>query len=58
MMSLPNLCDTRHLRRLTLGRNTSEFLECLFECIPLIEHLSIDVYDNQMRYDNIFDTIK
>ncbi|CAF3359636.1 unnamed protein product, partial [Rotaria sp. Silwood2] len=54
MMSLPNLLNTTHLCRLTIGMHTSHFLEHLISCIPFIENLSISVKDLLMNDNNSF----
>ncbi|CAF3005575.1 unnamed protein product [Rotaria sp. Silwood2] len=45
LMTLPNLSNTTHLRSLTIGMNTSRFLERLLLCVPFIENLSVGVQD-------------
>jgi hypothetical protein len=57
LMTLPNLYDTIHLRRLTTGINTSAFLERLLECIPFIENLTVQVYDGPVNCYT-FDTMR
>ncbi|CAF3505339.1 unnamed protein product [Adineta steineri] len=49
---LPNISNTRHLRKLILGMNSSYFLERLLTCIPLIENLSIGVKDPSIKDKN------
>ncbi|CAF4965341.1 unnamed protein product [Rotaria sp. Silwood1] len=55
IMSLPNLLNTTHLRTLTIGMNTSYFLERLLRCIPFIEYLSVGVNDLAMNEHDNFD---
>ncbi|CAF3162989.1 unnamed protein product [Rotaria sp. Silwood2] len=56
LMTLPKLSDTNHLRTLTIGINTSVFLERLLKCIPFIENLSVGIEDEELPNDNQFDT--
>jgi len=44
-MILPNLSNTNHLRKLTIGLHTLRFLERLLLCIPFIENLSVGIYN-------------
>ena len=57
LMTLPNLSNTNHLRTLTIGMNTSRFLERLLMCVPFIENLSVGVKDPQIYLDENFDRI-
>jgi hypothetical protein len=54
-MSLPNLLYTTHLRTLSLGINSSRFLEHLIPCIPFIENLSVGVKDIEINEYDWFD---
>ncbi|CAF4144115.1 unnamed protein product [Rotaria sp. Silwood2] len=54
-MSLPNILNTTHLRTLSLGINTSHFLERLISCIPFIENLSVGVEDVEINENDSFD---
>ncbi|CAF4005015.1 unnamed protein product [Rotaria sp. Silwood1] len=54
-MSLPSLLNTTHLRRLTIGMNTSHFLKRLISYIPFIENLSVGVKDLEMNQKKSFD---
>ncbi|CAF4319596.1 unnamed protein product [Rotaria sp. Silwood2] len=56
LMTLPKLSDTNHLRTLTIGINTSAFLERLLKCIPFIENLSVGIQDEELCNENKFDT--
>ncbi|CAF0994060.1 unnamed protein product [Rotaria sordida] len=51
LMTLPYLSNTTHLRTLSIGINTSRFLERLLVCVPFIENLSVGVYDSK-KYEN------
>jgi hypothetical protein len=57
-MTLPNLLNTTHLRTLTIGINSSHFLERLLACVPFIENLSVGVQDLKKYEDNKFDILK
>jgi hypothetical protein len=57
LMTLPNLSHTIHLRTLSIGMNTSRFLERLLLCIPFIENLSVGVRDPQKYEDDKFDIL-
>jgi len=56
-MSLPNVLNTNHLRTLTIGMNTSYFVERLLSRIPFIENLSIGVKDPMMNENDNFDIL-
>jgi hypothetical protein len=55
-MTLPKLSNTIHLRTLTIGVNTSKFLQRLLECIPSIENLSVGIQDEEINNDEQFDS--
>ncbi|CAF3769531.1 unnamed protein product [Rotaria sordida] len=57
-ISLPNILNTTHLRRLTIGMNTSYFLERLLLLIPFIEHLSIGVKDPDIKENDRINIIR
>ena len=54
-MILPNLSNTIHLRKLTIGMHTSIFIERLLRCIPFIENLSFGVNDPWINENEDFD---
>jgi len=54
LMTLPNLSNTTHLRSLSIGMNTSRFLERLLVCVPFIENLSVGVLDPKKYEDDKF----
>ena len=56
-MTLPKLSNTIHLRTLNIGINTSKFLQCLLECIPFIENLSVGIQDQGINNDVTFDIL-
>jgi hypothetical protein len=56
-MSLPNVLNTHHLRTLTIGMNTSCFVERLLSRIPFIENLSIGIKDPMMNENDNFDIL-
>jgi hypothetical protein len=58
LMTLPNLSNTTHLRTLSIGINTSHFLERLLVCVPLIENLSVGVYDSEKCENDNFSILK
>jgi hypothetical protein len=55
-MTLPKLSNTIPLRRLTIGVNTSKFLQRLLGCIPSIENLSVGIQDEEINNDEQFDS--
>jgi hypothetical protein len=55
-MTSPKLSNTIHLRTLTIGVNTSKFLQGLLECIPSIENLSVGIQDEEINNDEQFDS--
>jgi hypothetical protein len=54
-MTLPKLTNTAHLRTLTIGINTSKYLQHLLECIPFIGNLSFGIQDEELNNDDKFD---
>ncbi|CAF1641169.1 unnamed protein product [Rotaria magnacalcarata] len=56
LMTLPNLLTTNSLRILTMGMNSSRFLERLLFCIPFIENLSVGIQDQEINKNKKFDT--
>ncbi|CAF2057908.1 unnamed protein product [Rotaria magnacalcarata] len=54
-MILPNLSNTIHLRKLTIGIHTSVFIGRLLRCIPFIENLSFGVDDPSIDENKGFD---
>jgi hypothetical protein len=56
-MILSNLLNTNQLRNLTLGIHSSNFLERLLLCIPLIENLSFGVKDQNIKENDEHDKI-
>ncbi|CAF4018988.1 unnamed protein product [Rotaria sp. Silwood1] len=57
LMSLPNVFNTTYLHTLTVGVNTSRFLEHLLPCIPFIQNLSIGIADPVVIKDDGFDIV-
>ncbi|CAF1267735.1 unnamed protein product [Rotaria sordida] len=57
LMILPNLSNTNNLRILTIGMNSSRFLQRLLFCIPFIETLSIGIHDQKINKNKKFDII-
>ncbi|CAF2571445.1 unnamed protein product [Rotaria sp. Silwood2] len=57
LMTLPNLSNTNNLRILTIGMNSSRFLQRLLFCIPFIENLSIGIHDQEINKNKKFDII-
>ncbi|CAF1442004.1 unnamed protein product [Rotaria sordida] len=57
LMSLPNVFNTTYLHTLTVGVNTSRFLEHLLPCIPFIQNLSIGIADPVVIEDDGFDIV-
>lgn len=58
LITLPNLLNTTYLRTLTIGINSSRFLERLLECIPSIQNLSVGINDELVNDKNLFDTMR
>ena len=56
-ISLPNVLNRNHLRTLTIGMNTSYFLECILVSISFIENLSIGIKDPTVKEKDRFDII-